>query len=172
MNVRAKIVTTVNSDGIWYPSVSVYFSGCDNPTKCPHCHNPELQNPLYGTSIGLDVLIKDIDKKLKILTSTFDKVALVFVGGEPLAPYNIENLLTIGQSIATREKVTQIAYTWRYLEDIEKQNLWNKLVTLDYLVCGPFMEQYADLDFTPASTNQYIYDVKGSRKIDPIRRIS
>ena len=63
-DVYVTIQNSINSDGLWYPSISIYYSGCDKPVKCLDCHNPELQQKNIGFKTNNNQLIHDIEEKL------------------------------------------------------------------------------------------------------------
>ena len=74
----------INGKGV---CVSVWLQGC--PHKCSGCHNPETWDPQGGTEINRDVLIEKI-KKAITANGIIRNVSIL--GGEPLAPYNIDDL--------------------------------------------------------------------------------
>lgn len=144
-----------NGDGI---AVTLWLTGC--PHKCKGCHNPQLFDPNRGNPDYLEALSKilyaldedDVDKHLSIL------------GGEPLAPYNIEGVIHICKFIRNRYPNKKIwvwtGYSWEDL-DVRQQHL---LQYIDYLVDGKFMEDLKIENKWYGSSNQRLIDVQLSLK--------
>jgi anaerobic ribonucleoside-triphosphate reductase activating protein len=97
-------------------------------------------------------------------------MALCYLGGEPLAVWNRLSLYVVSKyfKIKYNDRVCNILYSWRYLEDIKCVNKYTTY--MDYGVLGDFQKEKKDLNYIPSSTNQYIYDFKNSKKINSIRK--
>lgn len=166
--VRATIQSNVNSDGLFGVGVSVFFSGCDKPTKCVGCHNYEIQDKNVGFETSEFELIQEIERMVDYWLNIEEQVSVCYLGGEPLAEWNKDCFFKISKHIKTKyqDKVKNILYTWRYIEDVEQKYLSN----IDYGVFGGFQIDKLTKNQIPASSNQYIYDVKNNIKLEPIER--
>ena len=139
----------INGKGV---CVSVWFQGC--PHKCSGCHNPETWDPQGGTEINRDVLIEKI-KKAITANGIIRNVSIL--GGEPLAPYNIDDLLYILKEIKEFSP-TSLIYLWTgYIVanfDEKQKQVWNYV---DLIVDGPYIEALRDITLPlRGSSNQTI----------------
>ncbi|ACB08903.1 MAG TPA: anaerobic ribonucleoside-triphosphate reductase activating protein [Thermotoga sp.] len=139
--------------------VSVYFQGCDAKPKCYMCHNPETWHLSEEYKRPAEVVTKIIDEKLSSLLRYFPKAALVFLGGEPLAPYNREETLSLSKMFKEKygERLTVVLFTWRLPKDIVKENLLKYVQYVDEFVMGRYLHAYRQDGF-PASKNQIHID--------------
>lgn len=168
-DIYVTIQNSINSDGIWYPAISIYYSGCDKATICEGCHNKELKIFGNGYKTNAANLIIDIDVMLNAWMDVYKEMAICFVGGEPLAEYNRESVKVISKYFKEKYKnVHTIIYTWRTLEDIDCLSEYVK--DIDYGVLGEFIEKEKDIRYIPSSKNQYIYDFKNNCKIDAVMK--
>lgn len=165
--VRATVKSSLNSDGLWYPSVSIYFSGCDKPVKCKNCHNKEIQNKDVGFLTNEIEIINSVESVLDFWLNSYETISLCFLGGEPLAEYNKNMTRDISKYFKNKynERIKTIIYSWRYLEQLDLEYA----EYMDFGVLGEFDETKKDLNLIPASTNQYIYDFGKNKKIEPIK---
>lgn len=85
--------------------VSVWFSGC--PHKCRGCHNPESWDETQGKEFGNDT----IDYIINLLEQDGIVQGLSILGGEPLAPYNIDATIDLISEVRKRKPNTSI-YLW------------------------------------------------------------
>ncbi len=166
--VRATVKSSLNSDGLWYPSVSIYFSGCDKSIKCKNCHNKDIQDKSVGFLTDEDEIIKSVENILKFWLNSYENISLCFLGGEPLTDYNKELTKNISKYFKNKylNSIKTIVYSWRYLEQLDL----DYMKYMDYGVLGEFDETKKDLNLTPASSNQYIYDFVNNKKLEPIKR--
>ena len=169
-NIYVTLQNSINNDGLWYPSISIYYSGCDRPVKCVDCHNPELQQRDIGFKTTSKQLISDIEEKLIEWLDIYETISLCYLGGEPLAEWNRQSTLEISQyfKIKYKNKICNIVYSWRYLEHFE--TLKQYLIYMDYGVLGDFQIAKRNINYIPSSNNQYIYDFKNKTKLLPIRK--
>ena len=168
--VYVTLQNSINNDGLWYPSISIYYSGCDKIIKCQNCHNPELQQKKIGYKTTNEKLINDIEIVLNKWLDIYSKMSLCYLGGEPLSLWNRESVYFLSKYFKRKygEKICNIIYTWRYLDNIE---LIKKYITyIDYGVLGDFQEENKNINYIPSSINQYIYDFKNNEKIQPIKK--
>jgi anaerobic ribonucleoside-triphosphate reductase activating protein len=137
---------TLNGPG--YRTV-LFVAGCEH--HCKGCHNPETWDPNGGKPFG--------KKEVKeILTSLKDKyvTGLTISGGDPLAPYNIEEVSKLCKEVklATPDKTIWV-YTGYTYEELLKTSQLHYLECVDVLVDGPFMIDKKDNKYLYAgSTNQ------------------
>ena len=158
------IETTFNTDGVNYPSVSVYFHGCDKPVKCEGCHNKELWN-FDNVEINEAKLYRQIKTQINKVKKYYPKIAVCFVGGEPLSHKYRTFVYFLSHMFSNDEKVITILYTWRTLENIKSdKDLTDITEDVDYGILGAFDETMLTKGF-PASLNQIIYDFKNNLKI-------
>lgn len=142
----------VNGDGV---CVSFFVQGC--PHRCPGCFNDETWDFHGGQPYGPEVkwtIIKAISANN--ITRNFS-----VLGGEPLAPQNID--MTWEVIDAVRHAYPHITitlwtgYTYEELVANPDENLLNILNTIDILVDGPFIEAEKDLSLKlRGSRNQHI----------------
>jgi len=168
--VYVTLQNSINNDGLWYPSISIYFSGCDKSIKCPNCHNPELQQKGIGYKTTNKNLIDDIEIILNRWLDIYPKMSLCYLGGEPLSDWNRESVYLIAKyfKLKYKDKICNIIYTWRYLENIKHMKKY--ITYIDYGVLGSFHEENKNTNYIPSSTNQYIYDFVNNKKIQSIKK--
>lgn len=148
----------VNGQGV---CVSLFVQGC--PHKCPGCFNPETWNPEEGIEIPVDLkgqIIKAISANGIIRNFSI-------LGGEPLAPYNLEfvnNILTAVK--AAYPQILIYLWTGYTLEELAERKqsedvLYELLNKVDILIDGPFIEEQKDLTLPlRGSKNQRIIKLK------------
>ena len=148
----------VNGEGV---CVSLFVQGC--PHKCPGCFNPETWNPEEGIEIPVDLkgqIIKAISANGIIRNFSV-------LGGEPLAPYNLEfvnNILTAVK--AAYPQILIYLWTGYTLEELAERKqsedvLYELLNKVDILIDGPFIEEQKDLTLPlRGSKNQRVIHLK------------
>lgn len=169
-DIYVAIQEGINGDGLFYPCISIYFSGCDKKDKCKNCHNPELQDKEKGFKTNNKALIKDVENILISWLKIYPIISICYLGGEPLSPWNRESVLEISNYFKTNYKnnIKNIFYSWRYLEDLIDIKKYIKF--MDFGVLGDFRQDLF-IDYTiPASSNQYIYDFNNTKKLDSINK--
>ncbi|QPW62140.1 4Fe-4S cluster-binding domain-containing protein [Clostridium botulinum] len=167
-NIYVIVQSSINGDGLYYPAISIYFSGCDKLHKCLNCHNPEMQKQHYGFKTNTQDLIKDIEQIVTSWLRMYPTIAICYVGGESLAEWNRNATLNISKYFKTKYdmKIQNIVYSWRYLEDLQVVKKYIKYMDLGVL--GEFRQELFQENHVPASSNQYIYDFKNNKKIKDI----
>jgi anaerobic ribonucleoside-triphosphate reductase activating protein len=168
--IYVTLQNSMNNDGLWYPSISIYYSGCDNPNKCIECQNPELQLQGIGYKTTNSQLIQDVENKLIEWLDTYETMSICYVGGEPLAEWNRESTLEVSKYFKEKykNKICNILYSWRYIEDFLE--LEQYILYIDYGVLGNFQIQNRDINCIPSSSNQYIYSFIENKKINTIKK--
>lgn len=169
-DVYVTIQNSINGDGLYYPSLSIYFSGCDKPIKCKDCHNPELQKQKMGYKTDYLSLINDLDTKVQEWLKIYPKISICYLGGEALANWNIKSTYEVSKYFKAKykERICNIVYTWRYLKDLE--DIKDYISYMDLGVLGDFEKELFVENQIPASYNQYIYDFNKKIKLKRINK--
>lgn len=167
MNYHAiRYQDTLNGPG--YRTV-LFVAGCGH--HCKGCHNPETWDPNGGKPFGKE----EVDKILNSLKDPY-VTGLTISGGDPLAPYNIEEVSNLCKEVklATPDKTIWVYTGYTYEEcreytakvktpigdiaDVEvlDNTIMAKLFeNIDVLVDGPFIYDKKDNKYLYAgSTNQ------------------
>ena len=128
-------------DGI---AVALYFQGC--PHHCKGCHNPETWDFNGGIEIDREKLIENV---IDSLTENGVKRNLSILGGEPLAPQNIDNTIYILSKIRKQFK------------DIKKDKQQKKILKLvNKIIDGKYIEELRDTTLElRGSSNQNIINL-------------
>lgn len=134
-----------NGDGI---RITLWVSGC--PLQCDGCHNQQLWDKNYGNQFNEEVK----NKIIKLLSDEYIS-GLSILGGEPLAPYNIFDVINLCKEIKIQYPNKDIwlwtGYEWNHVHstDITKY--------VDYIICGKFLKnKKGDFKYF-GSSNQKIY---------------
>lgn len=143
----------VNGEGV---CVSFFVQGC--PHHCPGCFNEETWDFHGGQPYTQDVkwdIIKAISANN--ITRNFS-----ILGGEPLAPQNIEMTWEVVDAVRHAYPNITITlwtgYTYDKLCIHPDKNLLDILDAIDVLIDGPFIEEEKDLSLKlRGSRNQHIY---------------
>lgn len=143
----------VNGEGV---CVSFFVQGC--PHHCPGCFNEETWDFHGGQPYTQDVkwdIIKAISANN--ITRNFS-----ILGGEPLAPQNIEMTWEVVDAVRHAYPHITITlwtgYTYDELCIHPDKNLLDILDAIDVLIEGPFIEKEKDLSLKlRGSRNQHIY---------------
>lgn len=139
----------------------LFVSGCEH--KCLGCQNKSSWDKSSGkpfTEQTLDYIIE----YLKI-----DYVdGLTLSGGDPLAPYNREEVFKIAKKVkdtfGSKKSIwVYTGYSWEQLSSLDSINLF------DVIVDGAYIESKRDITLPfRGSSNQRIIDVKKSLKAGAI----
>ena len=141
-------------------SVSVYVQGC--PHHCKGCHNPETWDFRGGELFTFETAKEIIDA----LNENNIYRSLCIQGGEPLAPFNIPEVMGLIYKTKLLSPHTKI-YVWTgYLyEDLVQRaesdpELKYILSAIDILIDGPYIEELRDITLKMrGSSNQRIIDL-------------
>ena len=140
--------------------VSVFLSGC--PHQCPGCFNSEAWDYDYGTPLTHEA----IEKVQSLLDHSFIQ-GLTLLGGEPLAPQNVEASIRLATAAKRLGRDVWI-YTGYTFEDLmtlafSSEQYRKILILCDVLVDGLFQQDLADKRLAfKGSANQRIIDVSTS----------
>lgn len=90
-----KIASILNNDLANGPGVrtSIFVSGC--PHHCPGCHNQEL----WDGNVGTEVTDATVPYIIDLLTEDGIERGLSILGGEPLAPENIDGVTKLCRAV-------------------------------------------------------------------------
>lgn len=136
-------------------NVSVYLQGC--PHMCQGCFNPETWDHTQGYPFTEDTMKEILDA----IGANGIQRNLSILGGEPLAPWNLELTEYIVNTVRLHYPNIKI-YLWTgyILEELdEKQKLI--LLYLDYLIDGPYIEAERDITLQMrGSKNQRIIKLR------------
>lgn len=141
-------------------SVTVYIQGC--PHHCEGCHNPETWDFRGGELFTFETAKEIIDA----LNENNIYRSLCIQGGEPLAPFNIPEVMGLIYKTKLLSPHTKI-YVWTgYLyEDLVQRaesdpELKYILSATDILIDGPYIEELRDITLKMrGSSNQRIIDL-------------
>lgn len=150
---KIKPVDVANGEGV---RVSLFVSGC--PHRCKGCFNSELWDYDAGQRYGNRQLVEVLRQCGNSYIS-----GLSLLGGEPLAPENVYDLIFLCYYFKQRYPNKTIwcytGYEWKDVKDFPIMRY------IDVLVDGRFVQELADprLRFR-GSSNQRIIDVQESLK--------
>jgi anaerobic ribonucleoside-triphosphate reductase activating protein len=142
LNMRyANLITEdlVNGEGV---CVSLFMQGCH--FHCPGCHNPETWDFNGGKEIDVDDLLANIVEaisKNKIIRN------FSILGGEPLAPENIKDTMTIIYAIRLTFPEIKI-FLWTGYEANELPNSKTAQIIydcVDEMIVGRFKMEERDI---------------------------
>jgi len=160
MNKYSAIIPNdvVNGHGV---CVSFFVQGC--PHHCPGCFNEETWD-FNGGQIYTPEVKWDIIKAISANNITRNFSVL---GGEPLAPQNIdmtwEVIDAVRHAYPNIEITLWTGYTYEQLMTQPTENLLNILNTIDILIDGPFVEKEKDLSLKlRGSRNQRVWKRKNN----------
>lgn len=146
----------VNGEGI---SVSIWFQGC--PHHCFKCHNPETWNQDGGKEINRADLLEEI-KKAIIKNGIVRNVS--FLGGEPLAPYNVKDAIFLAQKIKEFSSKSKI-YLWTgyTIEDFTEE-MKEIYQYVDVIIDGKYIDNLRDITLPlRGSPNQRIIPISHNK---------
>ena len=116
-----------NGDGM---RVSVFLQGC--PHHCPGCFSEDTWSPEGG-----ELLTKSIKNDIYKAVQKDEIDGVTILGGEPLAPYNLEATKEIAREVSVKLGKTVWIYTGYVLEDLD-DNQRTVLSYVDVLIDGRF----------------------------------
>lgn len=143
-----------NGEGV---CVSFFVQGC--PHKCHGCFNPETWDFEGGREYTPNLKWELI----RLIGANGIQRNFSVLGGEPMAPDNLD--MTEEVVTAVRTAYPHIAiylwtgYTFTELRSFQDKRINSILDKIDYLIDGPFEEQYKDLSLKlRGSSNQHIWE--------------
>lgn len=130
---------------------ALFVQGCH--FHCKNCFNQSTWDFLGGKEFG-----SEAKKTLDVLAENLHLTRFSILGGEPLAPENIEEVKGLARKFFNRKQIwLYTGYTYENIPDREILNY------VDILVDGQYRDELRDLslDFR-GSSNQRVIDVKKS----------
>lgn len=147
-----RIGSIVNNDLANGPGIrtSVFVSGC--PHHCAGCHNQEL----WDFNVGIEMTDATIQQVIALLKEDGIHRGLSVLGGEPLAPENIEGVTELCRKV--REAIPEIdIWLWTGYDFAEKK-FCDIMNIVNVVVDGKFVESLKPGDHTwRGSANQRIW---------------
>ena len=137
-----------------------FTQGC--PHHCPGCHNPDSHDPLGGTDMTSDEVIR------QMLSNPLTD-GLTLSGGEPFA--QAEDCLTLAQTAHAKNLNVWSYSGWTFEHLLHNGTDAQKalLRELDVLVDGPFVMEERSLTLNwRGSRNQRVIDVQASLRTGEI----
>lgn len=147
-----RIANIVNNDLANGPGIrtSIFVSGC--PHHCPGCHNQEL----WDGSVGTEFSAQTIHQILTLLKEDGLQRGLSVLGGEPLAPENIDGVTEICRAVKEFAPETNI-WLWTGYDFTEKK-FCDIMKVVDVVVDGKFvMDLKSGKHLWRGSSNQKIW---------------
>lgn len=133
--------------------VVLFVQGCEH--SCPGCHNPETHDRFGGKTFTNETY----DELCQLLSRPYIK-GLTLSGGDPMAIYNRDTVITLAKQIKEVFPNKDIwLYTGYTLRELKDQGV--NLDYFDVIVDGPFIKAQADKTLAfRGSKNQKIYDMR------------
>ena len=149
----------VNGQGV---CVSLWTSGC--PLHCKGCHNQQQWDHEAGKEVPREGIIEKI---LKAISANGIKRNFSILGGEPLAPYNKEDVAAIISAVRNAYPHISIfcwtGYKYEDLKELHDPNINFILNNINTLIDGPFIQEQRDISLAlRGSANQRILKLKES----------
>ena len=143
----------VNGEGV---CVSFFVQGC--PHHCPGCFNEETWDFKGGQPYTSEVKWELI----KLISANDIRRNFSILGGEPLAPQNVDMTWEIIDAVRHAYHSIKIflwtGYVYEELMERASENLVKILGTIDVLIDGPFIEEEKDLNLKlRGSKNQRVW---------------
>ena len=147
----------LNGEGL---RVVLFVSGCDR--HCPGCQNPQTWDKNSGITFGPEEVAEIFGDLAEDYCT-----GLTLVGGEPLMPYNRDELTNLCQSVKEKfPNKTIWCYTGFRFEEVKDLPI---MKYIDVLLDGPFVQELLDeKTHWVGSSNQRVIDVKKSLEADDI----
>ena len=142
--------------------VSLFMQGCVH--HCKGCFNPETWDPKGGKPFTEEITYEI----LKAISANGIQRNFSVLGGEPLAPYNIDTTYYIINEVKQNYPTIKIflwtGYTIDEVKQISKDNRhagFRLMTLLDTIITGRFIEEQKDLTLKwRGSSNQEIWNKK------------
>lgn len=148
-------IDIANGEGI---GTALFVSGC--PFHCEGCFNPETWDYGYGKEFTQKTLISLIEATDK---PYINRISIL--GGEPLAPVNLETVSLIIESLKKRFPEKRIWIYSGYTYESLNKNQLRVISKADILVDGQFIKEKKDLNLKfRGSSNQRIIDIQQTIK--------
>lgn len=138
-------------------NMSLWTQGC--PHHCKGCFNGET----WDFESGKEFKDEDLDYILKNINKNNVQRDLSILGGEPLCPENVDEVIKVCEKFKEKFPNKKI-YMWTgYVVEDFTERQKEVLKYLDVLVDGPFQQENRNLSLVMrGSSNQRVIDVKKS----------
>lgn len=145
-----------NGEGI---CTSFFVQGC--PHHCKGCFNPET----WDFTGGKQFTEKTVEEILEAIGANGIERNLCVLGGEPLAPENIDMVDEVVHRVRqVYPNIKIFLWTGYTFDQIKTYEIIPLLRHIDVLIDGPFIEEEKDLSLRfRGSRNQHIYVNKNGR---------
>ena len=142
-----------SDDGI---AVSLWTVGC--PHHCKGCHNQNLWDYDAGQDIPIKTVINEIKEKIN-KNGVMRNFSVL--GGEPLDPQNIKDVLTVLKEIrAAYPNIKIYLWTGYTLEELQEKKEFDEVLKyVDILIEGRFVEELKQNLPLRGSSNQRVFKV-------------
>lgn len=142
----------------WGMATSLWFNGC--PHKCVGCYNAET----WHIDDKLDRPNQEVINETLVALDEFGvKKDLTLLGGDPLAVFNLADLLEILAAIKEARPETRVlcwtGYTWKQLQNSTHRSV---LKYIDILIDGRYEKDLHVEGHKFGSSNQKVIDVQES----------
>jgi anaerobic ribonucleoside-triphosphate reductase activating protein len=142
-----------SDDGI---AVSLWTVGC--PHHCKGCHNQNLWDYDAGQDIPIKTVINEIKEKIN-KNGVMRNFSVL--GGEPLDPQNVKDVLTVLKEIrAAYPNIKIYLWTGYTLEELQERKEFDEVLKyVDILIEGRFVEDLKQNLPLRGSSNQRVFKV-------------
>lgn len=146
----------------WGISTSLWFNHC--PHRCVGCWNAET----WDKNESLERPNKEIIEEVLFALDEFGMPKdLTLLGGDPLSPFNIKDVVEILTAVKTARPQTRIlcwtGYRWENL--IRNKVLGQALPLIDILIDGKYEQKLHVENHKYGSSNQLVIDVQKSLQL-------
>lgn len=147
-------------NALWGVSTSLWFNSC--PHRCIGCWN----NETWDKDSSLERDNQDIiEETLQALDSLGLPKYLSLLGGDPLAPENLDDLLEILKGVKdVRPHTKVLCWTGYRYEALRSKKQKEVLSYIDVVIDGKFIEALKTEGKLFGSSNQRIIDIKETEK--------
>jgi len=143
----------------WGISTSLWFNHC--PHRCVGCWNAETWDKNEDLEMSNESVIEEV---LLALDEFGMEKDLTLLGGDPLSPFNVKDLVEILQGVKLKRPHTRVlcwtGYRWEQL--VNNKVLGAALPYIDILIDGKYEQGLHVEGHKFGSSNQMIIDVKQS----------
>jgi len=145
-------------NGYWGFCTSLWFNGCEH--RCPGCWNSET----WDIDESLEKDNQEIIEETLIGLDKFFPKDLSLLGGDPLAPANIEDTYEILKGVLEKRPQTRVVCWTGYIYEALIKHGWadKVLPMIDILIDGRYIKQLHIEGKMYGSSNQRVIRMKDS----------
>lgn len=137
-------------------NVSVWCAGCD--IRCKGCHNESMWYPDAYPDENIETVINSVS----FFMDEGIKKGLSILGGEPFAKWNrhdvSELVSAIREKFPDRKIYCWTGHTLEELKSLNDDDINNILNKIDFLIDGPFIQEFAQTLPLRGSANQRVLE--------------